>query len=229
MPKNITFTNILGFDFYPPKPAVKEVPEWYRNTPEYNGTQGKKVLSGGGIPHTIKKCMPVFDAITAGYILYTQVDVQVSIEDDLPYYTWSGQNAISFHPIQQAPLHPKRNEAPYPKWQNPYSIITPPGYSVLFTQPMHRESVFTILDGIVDTDNYTAPVNFPFVLNDTKWEGIIPAGTPMAQVIPFKREFWEHKIGSEKEIKEQNMITEKLKILFFNSYKKQFWSKKQYR
>ena len=227
--KEITFTNALGLDFFPPKPAVKEVPEWYKNTPEYTGDQSKKVNSAGQTSHTIKKCIPVFDAITAGYILYTQVDVQISVQDNLPFYTWSDQGAISFHPIEQAPLHPTKNEAPYPKWENPYAITTPPGYSVLFTAPMHRESVFTILDGIVDTDTYTAPVNFPFVLNDTKWEGIIPAGTPMAQVIPFKRESWEHKIGSYKERIEQEKIRKKLKTLFFNSYKRQFWSRKEYK
>jgi hypothetical protein len=229
MSKEIVFTNIFGLDFFPPKPAVKEVPEWYRNTPEYTGDQGKKIVSYSETPHTIKKCIPVFDAITAGYILYTQVDVQVSMVDDLPYYSWPDQSVISFHPIVQAPLHPARNEAPYPKWQNSYAISTPPGYSVLFTQPMHRESVFTILDGIVDTDTYKGPVNFPFVLKDAKWEGLIPAGTPMTQVIPFKRESWMHRIGSEIERNEQEKVIKKLKTLFFNSYKRQFWTSKQYR
>jgi hypothetical protein len=73
------------------------------------------------------------------------------------------------------------------------------------------------------------PVNFPFVLNDVKWEGIIPAGTPMAQAIPFKRESWKYKIGSDKQIMEQYKIEKRLKTLFFNSYKKQFWSTKHYR
>jgi hypothetical protein len=227
--KEITFTNVLGWDFFPPKPAVKEVPKWYKNTQEYVNDNIKKVNKEGKPTQTIKKCVPVFDAMTSGYILYTQVDVQVSIEDGLPYYAWSDQAVIGFHPIDQAPLHPAKNEAPYPKWQNPYAISTPPGYSVLFTQPMHRESVFTILDGIVDTDKYKTTVNFPFVLNDTKWEGIIPAGTPMVQVIPFKRESWKHKIGSEKEVKEQEKISRKLRTLFFNSYKQQFWSRKEYR
>jgi hypothetical protein len=227
--KEITFTNVLGFDFFPPKPAVKEVPEWYINTSEYVGNKEKKIINPNEIPHTIKKCMPVFDAIISGYILYTQVDVQVTQQDDLPYYNWSDQGAIGFHPIEQAPLHPLKNGAPYPKWNNSYAITTPPGYSTLFTAPMHRESVFTILDAIVDTDKYKATVNFPFVLNDVKWEGIIPAGTPMAQVIPFKRESWKHKIGSDKERQEQEKITRKLKTLFFNSYKRQFWSRKEYK
>ena len=227
--KEIKFTNVLGLDFFPPKPAVKEVPDWYKDTPEYIGDQGKKILGNGNIPHTIKKCIPVLDAMTAGYILYTQVDVQVTQVEGLPYYNWADQDAISFHPIEQAPLHPLRNEAPYPKWTNPYAITTPTGYSVLFKQPMHKESVFTILEGIVDTDQYKSPVNFPFVLNDVKWEGLIPAGTPMAQVIPFKRESWKHKIGSNKERIEQNLVTAKLKTLFFNSYKRQFWSRKEYK
>jgi hypothetical protein len=229
MNKNIIFTNIYGYDFFPPKPAIKDVPQWYKDTPEYTSEVGKKVFDPEGTVHTVKKCMPVFDAITAGYILYTQVDVQVAQEGGFPYYTWPDQNAISFHPIVQAPLHPTRNEAPYPKWMNPYGISTPPGYSVLFTQPMHKESLFTILPGIVDTDKYKTTVNFPFVLNDVKWEGIIPAGTPMAQVIPFKRESWEYKIGSDKELAEQIKMSKKLKTLFFNSYKRQFWSSKSYR
>jgi hypothetical protein len=228
MEKEIKFTNVFGFDFFPPKPAVKEVPKWYIDTPSYMNNKRIYATNGLGTPHTVKKCIPIFDAMTAGYILYTQVDVQVTQQDGLPFYTWSSQDAISFHPIEQAPLHPIKNEAPYPKWNNSYAITTPPGYSVLFTQPMHRESVFTIFDGIVDTDTYKAPVNFPFVLNNLKFEGIIEAGTPLAQIIPFKRESWKHKVGSKKEIEEQEMITSQLKTFFFNSYKRQFWSRKEY-
>ena len=230
MTKKITFTNVYGYDFFPPKPAVKEVPEWYKNTPEYVGSEGKKIPLDGGTPHTIKKCIPVFDAMTSGYVLYTQVDVQVSEQNGLPYFNWSAQDAISFHPIEQAPLHPGKNGAPYPKWNNPYAITTPPGYSLLFVPPMHNPNgMFTIFPGIVDTDTYKAPVNFPFILNDVKWQGLIPAGTPMAQLIPIKRDEWEHNIGSQNEIMEQNKVTGKLKTLFFNSYKRQFWSRKEYK
>ena len=205
------------------------MPDWYKNTPEYLGNEGKKFITHDSTPHTIKKCIPVFDAMTAGYILYTQVDVQVSQVDNEPHYLWPSQNAIAFHPVLQAPLHPKKNDFPYPKWVNPYIIKTPPGYSTLFLPPMHNPNeIFTILEGIVDTDKYYQPVNFPFVLNNLKWEGIIEAGTPMAQVIPFKRESWKHSIGSEKDLVEANLIVAKLKSLLFNSYKKQFWSRKEY-
>jgi hypothetical protein len=229
MTKEIIFTNVSGLDIFPPKPAVKEIPDWYKDTPEYTNPEGKKFYADGRTPSTIKKCMPVLDAITSGYILYSQVDVQVTQDNGLPYYVWPSQNPIEFHPIEQAPLHPTRNEAPYPKWINPYSIITPSGYSLLITQPFHRESIFTILPGIVDTDIYKSPINFPFVLNDVKWEGIIEAGTPIAQVIPVKRDSWQHKIGKDKEREEHQLLSIKLKTLLFNSYKRQFWSRKEYR
>jgi len=228
--KTIEFTNVLGLDFFPPKPAIRSIPDWYRDTPEYIESLGRKYDISGNPPSTIKKCIPVLDAMTSGYILYTQVDIQVTQENGLPYFVWTSQAPISFHPIEQAPLHPARNEAPYPKWNNPYAIKTPPGYSSLFLPPMHNPNkVFTILEGLVDTDKYSAPVNFPFVLNNVKWEGIIEAGTPMAQVIPIKRDSWKHTIGLQKEREEQNMITLKLKTILFNSYKKQFWSRKEYK
>jgi hypothetical protein len=227
---NLIFTNSSGLHPYPPTPAVKNIPEWYVKTPGYLGNDGKKNLESGRPQGTIKKCIPVFDAISSGYILYTQVDVQVSKVGGETFYHWPDADFISFHTILQADLHPSANKnlGDFPKFNNPYGIKTPPGYSCLFIQPLHRESRFTIFPGIVDTDTYTSQVNFPFILNDENWEGIIPAGTPMAQVIPFKRESWTHSFGSEKEIKEERLVSKKLKSMFINAYKKHFWNRKSY-
>jgi hypothetical protein len=109
---------------------------------------------------------------------------------------------------------------------NPYSIFTPNGYSILIMQPLHRESVFTILPAIIDTDTYHGEINFPFILNDLDWQGVIPAGTPMAQIIPFKRESWKHTIGNEKERLKVKKTNQKKNTMIFDSYKKQFWKKK---
>lgn len=76
--------------------------------------------------------MPVFDAMTAGYILYTQVDVQVTRENGLPFYKWPDQGAIDFHPVEQAPLYPIKSDIAYAKWNNPYSVSTTSGYSTFF-------------------------------------------------------------------------------------------------
>jgi hypothetical protein len=237
---NIIFTPVFAVpDDYSPQPAAKHVPDWYKSLESYvGGMKVPPVENAGGTSATIKRCMPVFDAITSGYIIPTYVDVfvtqrpappnpnNVDTQNTVPYYQWPSKDPIQFHPVQQAPNHPARKGLPdevgYPKWSNPWGIKTPPGYSCLFVQPFHRDSIFTILPGIVDTDSYSSPVNFPFTLNDWKFEGLIPAGTPMVQVIPFKRDVWKMSIGSEKELKEQNDINLTLKSRFFDVYKNSF-------
>lgn len=225
----IVFTNAFkDFDIEKPVPAINLIPDWYKQLESYVGGS-KKPNGEGGSSGTIKKCVPVFDAITAGYIIKTPVDVFISRKNGEPFFEWAGLNIIGFHPIEQAPTHPQANGMTYLKWINPWSIKTPKGYSVLFTQPKHRDSVFTIMDGIVDTDNYFGQVNFPFVLNDPSFEGLIPAGTPMAQVIPFKRTEWKLEIGGEKERKESYLTINKLNMTFFNRYKNLFWQRKTFK
>lgn len=223
--KTITFSTVYDIEpEYLPKPADKFIPEWYKKTESY--MNGKKEPKGDGTTSgTIKRCIPVFDAITAGYIITTPVEIYITQKDGAPYYEWSNFGFIEFHPIEQAPHHPLNNLFSYPKFINPWSIQTAPGYSTLFVQPFHRESVFTVLPGIVDTDSYYACVNFPFVLNNPKFEGLIPAGTPIAQVIPIKRDKWEMQLGPAM----YRNITTRLQTRFFDRYKTLFWHKKEYK
>jgi hypothetical protein len=225
----IVFTNNSDYsELDPPKPASEFIPDWYKNTASYM-SEAKEPMGDGNGSGTIKRCIPVFDAITAGYIITSPADVFVTQRDGEPWYEWSSFNLIQFHPIAQAPEHPNRNGLPYPKWINPWGIKTLPGYSCLFVQPFHREAIFTILPGVVDTDMYTPPINFPFVLNDKSFVGLIPAGTPIAQVIPFKRENWKHEIGSKEDLKKQMMVVAKLKTKIFDRYKNMFWDRKSYK
>lgn len=223
--KTITFsTNLLIEKEYYPQPASKNIPEWYKNIESYFG--GKKQPRGDGqTTGTIKKCIPVFDAITGGYLILLPADVYVSTKEGAPYFEWANLGLITFHPVEQAPNHPATNGFPYPKFMNPWAIKTPKGYSTLFVQPFHRQAPFTILPGIVDTDKYYAPVNFPFVLNDPIFEGLIPAGTPIAQVIPIKRESWQ----KNNDAIDYDTINAKLLTKFFDKYKNFFWHKKEYK
>jgi len=227
--KNIIFTNVSGNnELEHPQPASKFIPDWYSKMESYIGGV-KKPRGDGNIAATVKRCMPVFDAITAGYIIVSPADVYVSIKDGQQHFEWSSFGLISFHPIEQAPEHPARKPHAYPKWINHWAIKTPKGYSTLFVQPFHRESVFTILPGVVDSDQYFAPVNFPMVINNPEFEGLIPKGTPIAQVIPFKRDSWSMTFGGETEIREQANITNKLQTKFFDRYKSMFRANKEYK
>jgi hypothetical protein len=234
MKQLITFTNTMNVsEEYLPKPASAFVPEWYKKLESY--IDGIKKPDGQGITTaTVKRCMPVFDAITGGYIIVSAADVFVSQKEapdgtKHPYFEWANYGLIQFHPIVQAPEHPAKNGYPYPKWINPWAVKTPKGYSSLFVQPFHRESLFTILPGIVDTDEYTAPVNFPFVLNDVNFEGFIPAGTPIAQVIPIKRDEWQMSIGTQEDFIEQQQVNNRLQTKFFDRYKSMFRQPKEYK
>jgi hypothetical protein len=222
-----TDTALTSKDYYP-TPASQVLPSWYKKTDSYV-TGKKEVLFDGNTSPTIKRCIPVFDALTAGYIIPTYCDLWVSKDSTgTIYYRTSLEGKIQFHDVVQAPYHPLMNNNPYPKWINPWGIQTPKGYSSLFVNPVHKvNNFFSILEGFVDTDTYNAPVNFPFVLNDPNFEGLIPAGTPMVQVIPIKREKWKFEIGSDKKTIEDVNI--RLFTKHFDRYKNMFWHKKEFK
>jgi len=235
MSKIITFTNMTDAKLEHPEPAHKNIPQWYKDTPTYFGDGEKKPIKPDLTTSTIKKCIPVFDAITAGYIIKLATDVYVEprIEDgeSHPYFQWPTLDIIAFHPIEQAKIHPYNTGhiASYPKFINFWSIKTAPGYSSLFINPLHRDLPFEILPGIVDTDIYTEPVNFPFVLKDINFKGIIPAGTPIAQVIPIKRDSWKMKTGNDIDRINARSTFTKVRSKFFEGYKSFYWNKKEYR
>jgi hypothetical protein len=66
-------------------------------------------------------------------------------------------------------------------------------------------------------------------LRDPNFEGMIPAGTPLVQVIPFKRESWISSLGGEPEKKKYNSDLHKFMTVFFDRYKKFWWVKKDYK
>lgn len=48
--------------------------------------------------------------------------------------------------------------------------------------------VFEIVSGIVDTDSYHAEIHFPFFATGEDGLHLVEKGTPVAQVIPFRRQ-----------------------------------------
>ncbi len=222
--KKITFTNFLEVsEVYAPKPAIQHIPEWYKKMESSFPRQ----RTPDATP-SIKKCIPVLDALTFGYIIVSPCDIYISIKDGEPTFNSVLNGFIESHPRKQAYKHPNATEFEFPKWINPWGIRTPKGYSTLFIPPMHNPNPwFEALEGVVDTDTYFAPVNFPFILKDVTWEGLIPAGTPIVQVIPFKRDKWESTFNNDKtEIHSANKL---LISQFFDRYKKLFWSKKSFK
>jgi hypothetical protein len=180
----------------------------------------------------MKWCNPFFDSLSAGYFIFLENDVQVSKGGDVPFFSWKagGENFISQHlkeQISSEMIPIGFNSQPF-KFNNNWSIKTPRGYSALFVHPLNRpELPFYTLSGFVDTDGYNIPVNFPFFIRED-FEGIIPAGTPIAQIIPIEREPWTHEINNFNESFTAKNLT-KFNSTIYRAYKNLFWKRKDYR
>lgn len=197
---NIEFNIFLELDgiFEKPVPARNVIPEWYKKQERYmdNKVSYNKEME---VSHTIKRCMPVMDAMTSGYIVKLSSDILVENHDGHKNFSWAigGWDLIEAHSesqVSQYPMDDTWSPMPY-KFKNPFGIKTPKGYSCLFVDPMHGdEKPFMCLPAVVDTDDFNTPLNFPFLIKKD-FSGIIPAGTPIIQIIPFKREEWTSSYG----------------------------------
>lgn len=216
----------------PPIPAKDTIPTWFRKTTNTivtsNVTKTRK---------SVKKCVPFKDAMTMGYVIPLWVDVHVA-NDGLNLNLTCGDvgfDVFGRHAAEQLGGCPLRKE-PYGehilKFINPWTITTPPGWSCMFIQPInHFDSKLQIITGVVDTDKYKSPVHFPFMWMDKNFNGVIPQGTPLVQVIPFKRTEWTSHVGPQSyddtltSLKIQTMVN----TVFNNAYRLNWWSPKRYK
>lgn len=215
-------TNEISEQFYP-KPSKFFIPQWLKSLEPY--TDSSKKISTG------KRCLPMMDAVMFGYTIVTTEDIRVvqlggGME---PVYEWPFGHGIEFHEPKQLITHMQVDEnIRIAKYVSPWTIRTPEGYSCLFTPPLNSDDLpFVPFSGVVDTDTYNVPVAFPFLLNPKNFDGVVPAGTPIAQVIPFRRESWDHVVEN------LDMQTDKkayrfIKSMFKNTYRNYFRQEKSF-
>ena len=78
----------------------------------------------------------------------------------------------------------------------------------------------------MDTDNWYITGNHPFFIK-RGFEGIIPMGTPMMSIIPFKRTKW--KSGHRPiDPMERDVLQAKVRRHASSGYKKEIWEKKEF-
>ena len=175
-----------------PVAAKKVVPKWYKEAElDYDSDNGE-ILPG------LKRCLPFLDGLMSGYVLLTWVDINVkkneNKEIDISWENTQGvqQNQIlerkglSGHTIPRPAGHLKNHLIWLPQW----GWKTPRGYSTLVTHPLNRFDLpFTTMSAVVDSDKFFTGGNIPFFIRED-FEGVIPKGTPFAQIVPFKRKKW---------------------------------------
>jgi hypothetical protein len=220
-----------------PKPAAQHIPKWYKDMPVHMDNEKLTGLNKESVAVsnlTLKGCSPFLDAITSGYMFVLPFDLEFRRNDQgMVGMRWATNiNLISGHGPDQAPGIPAPvggNETLL-KWRPGWRVITPPGYSSFFTHPTNRHDLpFRTFSGVVDTDTYELGTEFPFQLLNTIKEDIfiLEQGTPICQVIPFKREDWiSEAVTFDEDKNKKNGF--KLKSKIVRSYKSQFWHKKSY-
>jgi hypothetical protein len=223
--------------FEMPKPAAKSIPGWYKDMAVHmdgEKTAGLSKTTNVVSNLTLKGCSPFLDALTSGYMFELPFDIEFRRnEEGMINIRWATNvNYIGSHGPDQAPglPGPVGGSETLLKWRPGWRIITPKGYSALFTHPLNRHDLpFRTFSGVVDTDMYELGVEFPFQLLNNIEEDIfiLKKGTPICQVIPFKREDWKsEEVPFDEDANKKNGF--KLKSEIVRSYKKQFWKKKNY-
>jgi hypothetical protein len=211
------FSSKTEVDLLKPFPASKAVPDWYRKMP--------RVIEG---IQTVKTCVPVLDILTAGYM----IPLPASVKWDEASKDFLSQTSFEInsdhYPTQTQGVPVSEEYDPQPhKWINYWFIKTPPGYSTLFIHPANRQDLpFYSFSGIVDTDEHPLIINFPFLWKKD-FRGIVPAGTPMIQAIPFKRDDWTSEVidtGPSYDAPESYLAMQPP----FAWYKRTSWSKKRF-
>ena len=221
-----------------PKPATRFMPEWYRNQPA--SVSEEMALPQGGSTGTIKRCMPVFDMMTAGYIMSVPMDIYIDatnpakIEWSVPMSMKNfGMDMVATHGHEQVSHYPVDGRLYHksifrimPFW----SVETDAGYSTIFTHPFHRDPVpFKMFPAVVDTDTFISDGHLSMYI-EKDFKGIIKQGTPLIQVIPFKREDWVMSLVNPKEAKETiQKQRHSIRSAFKHSYKEKYRSKKEWK
>jgi hypothetical protein len=149
-----------------PQPAVSGLPDWFKVMPSSAFSDILQIEQ-----MTVKKCPPFIDAMTYGFLIPLVTDLHV--EDGA--FSWkfdAPRNAIASYSRSPIDFHDSSQVQGTPwfeddlflmKFNNFWTIESPPGISLLITHPINRHDLpFTTLTGLVDCDLYKDNfINFP--------------------------------------------------------------------
>lgn len=214
-----------------PVPAKKEIPKWYRDASRYIGPEDKLVVGeNGSVNSGVKTCMSFLDGITSGYIVKLHCDVMVEQNQNGDGFSMKWSSVV--HPLtsrslaiaEQLPTVPGFGQF-LQAWEFKYGFTLPKGYTMLVTQPFNRYDLPTFATtGFVDADTTVGPGGVPFAVADG-FEGIIPAGTPILQIIPMKRENWKMNVTDSPY---PEMWNSSPRNRLTGWYKNEIWKKKDF-
>lgn len=206
------------------------IPDWYKSIPNNLERSKFRLAPDNTDLGTLKRCVPFLDALMGGYMATLWQDVQIKQVDGHAQINWPTAPAVmdmrqSHYTTGFEP--PAGYSSKSYAWISPFVIETPPGYSLLLTHPLNRFDLpFMTTSGIVDSDGILHQGNIPFFLKEG-FEGTIPRGTPIFQIIPFKRDDWTSEQDGKLKEKGSKRHYDSMSVLN-GWYKNKIWKKKSF-
>ena len=241
MSKNINFKARSKTEFElqaKPYPAVKQLPTWFTKMEpyeqhDYSPELNKSLHLRGGISNvTFKKCVPLLDGMSSGYIIPLWADVMVEQQNNESVIFWRTKSDIFDVHGESAKkiIPPAGYDQKVYRYMNCWIPETPRGYSCLVISPLgHNDLPFKAIPAVVDTDKSTLELVFPMWVK-TGFEGIVEKGTPLVQIIPFKRDDWTSTFDYYEDNYYKTVIEEKsFNSTIVGNYLKNHHSKKKFK
>jgi hypothetical protein len=169
--------------YYPVQLAKECLPDYWKK-------MESKMQSGDG---TVRKCPGISDWLGLGYIIpaWSDIDIDQTSEYGPTATMFNGREGVSGHSPGQCKgmLDQKSHHGGSLKLHYNWSITTSPGWSIMIVPLWYwKDQPWKIMPGIIHSDNHHGEVNLNLILKSKEPHIHIPAGTPLVQIIPFKRE-----------------------------------------
>lgn len=231
----------------PPLPAKALVPSWYRDGEMAVSLQTDEVAKPGdsNVIGGMKSCMPFLDAMVSGYFICFWEDFYVKTSDVVeefysvevnPYTDKHEKKQLQNLFMVEERYGKMGHTLPRPNgycknhmiFKGQWGVRLPKGWSLSVTHPSNRFDLpFITTSGIIDSDEWWTGGNIPFFFQKN-FEGVIPKGTPVAQIIPVKRSSWISYV-SEFSMKRNKYIADKARSIPMGWYRDNIWVKKDYK
>ena len=175
--------------------AKKVVPDWWKTMKVQENIRGNKT-------QTIRSCPAMDDWLKTGWLICAKRDMEVTVSEHGNHAVTDKTNRdhSPTHPAGQAGHHftyLSKEDSPTMgafKMKAPWNIITPPGYSCLYLDPfLFQNKYFATWQGMIDTDAFNVNMDNSQIIfyPKTNKNFTIKEGTPLVQIIPYRRENWK--------------------------------------
>jgi hypothetical protein len=219
-----------------PKSTSKTLPGWFLDAKRYIYRAKPATPDNLEKIASWKACPALYDAFSSGYFLKTPCDIEVTIRSDGTHkLEVVDKRFLSFvkpRGIIEGFQVPHGYSSYHFVWLPEWDIELPEGYSAMYLNPLNRFDLpFLSTSGIMDNDSANFSGHLPFFIR-SEWSGVIEAGTPYIQVMPFKREDWESQVLKPDPIKDRfnkhSRILKKLRSKVSGVYASEFWKRRKY-